>query len=331
MTIKYNNVYLNNTFTIGGIYEDDGPLGNYFDKTYKSDLYFGEKSLEKAEIRLLTDCVNCLLEKNNLSSDKIDLLISGDLDNQIVSSNYMARSFSTSFLGVFSACATMGEGLIIGSNFIDSKKINNVVVSTVSHNMVSEKQFRNPTEYGTLKPKTATFTTTGSAAVLLSNTKSDLKIESATIGKVIDLNVKDVNNMGAVMAPAAADTIYNHLTNLKRDVSYYDLIVTGDLGKYGKNILIEYMKEQYNIDISKNYNDCGVMLFDTEKQPVLAGASGPACSALVTFGYLIKQMKEYKIKKILYVPTGALFNPTIVFQKESIPAIAHAVSIEVVE
>ena len=137
--------------------------------------------------------------------------------------------------------------------------------------------------------------------------------------------------MGAAMAPAAADTIYSHLKETGREPNYYDLIVTGDLGKYGKNILIEYMKEQYNIDISKNYNDCGVMLFDTKKQPVLAGASGPACSALVTFGYLIKQMKEYKIKKILYVPTGALFNPTIVFQKESIPAIAHAVSIEVVE
>ena len=195
--------------------------------------------------------------------------------------------------------------------------------------MVAEKQYRNPVEYGTPKPKTATFTATGSTSIMLTNNKSMIKIESSTIGKVIDLGIKDVNNMGAVMAPAAADTLYRHLKDLKRKPEYYDLILTGDLGIYGKEILIKYMKEVYNIDISKNYNDCGTMLYDLKKQPVFAGASGPVCSALVVFGYIIKKMKEQKLKRVLILPTGALFSPTMFFQKDSLPAISHAISLEV--
>lgn len=330
MTSKYNNVYIKNTYTIGGLYESQGPLKKYFDRLYDQDMYYGEKSLEKAEIKLLQDNISYLLKKVNYQEDKIDLLISGDLENQIAASDYMARCFNIPFLGIFSACATSGEGLIIGANFVESKKAKNCIVSTVSHNMSAEKQFRNPTEYGTPKPKTSTFTVTGSASILLTNEKNPIKIESSTIGKVIDLGITDVNHMGAVMAPAAADAIYRHLTNLKRKPEYYDLILTGDLGIYGKNILIEYMKKQYNMDISKVYNDAGTIIYDLDKQPVLAGGSGPCCSALVGFGYYFKQMEEKKIKKILYVPTGAIFSPTLTFQKESIPAIAHAVGLEVV-
>ena len=197
--------------------------------------------------------------------------------------------------------------------------------------MSAEKQYRNPTEYGTPKPSTATFTATGGASILLTNKKTKIKIESSTAGRTIDKGIKDVNHMGAVMAPAAADTIYRHLKDLKRKPNYYDIILTGDLGKYGKEILINYLKEVHNIDISKNYNDCGTILYDIEKQPVFAGGSGPVCSALVIFSYIYKKMIEKKLKKVLIVPTGAIFSPTMVFQKESIPAIAHAVSIEVVE
>ena len=331
MTTTYKNVYILDTSTIAGIYEANGPLKKYFDKTYSKDLYFGETSWEHAEIKILKDSVALLLEKNNLNDQDVDLMISGDLENQIASSDYMSRDFSIPFLGIYNACASSSEGIIIGSTFIESRKAHKCIVATASHNMAAEKQYRNPTEYGTPKPDTATFTATGGAALLLTNQKTGIRIESSTVGRTIDKGVKDVNHMGAVMAPAAADTIYRHLKDLKRNPSYYDMILTGDLGKYGKEILINYMKTQYNIDISNNYNDCGTMLYDVDKQPVLAGGSGPVCSALVNFSYIYQQLKKKKMKRVLIVPTGALFSPTMFFQKESIPAIAHAVSLEVVE
>ena len=331
MTNKYKNVYVQETSTIAGVYESKGPLKKYYDKTYEKDLYFGEKSWEKAEIKLLKESIDTLLEKTKTKDKEVDLLIAGDLQNQIAASNYTMRNLNIPFLGIYNACATSAEGLIIASTFIENKQAKKCIISTSSHNMVAEKQYRNPTEYGTPKPDTATFTVTGSASIMLTSTKTSIKIESSTIGKVIDKGVKDANHMGAVMAPAAADTIYRHLKDLKREPNYYDMILTGDLGKYGKEILINYMKKEYNIDISKNYNDCGTIIYDIKNQPVLAGASGSACSALVIYSYIYKQLKERKIKKVLIVPTGAIFSPTLVFQKESIPAIAHAVSLEVIE
>ena len=331
MTNTYKNVYVKDSATIAGVYEADGPLADYFDEIYTKDLYFEQKSWEKAEIKLLKDSISLLLKKVGLKDNDIDLIISGDLQNQIASSDYAIRDFNIPFLGIYNACATSAEGLIIAATFLDSKKIKKCIVSTVSHNTSAEKQYRNPTEYGTPKPQTATFTVTGGASILLTTQKTDIKIESATIGRIIDKGTKDVNHMGAVMAPAAADTIYRHLDSLKRTNDYYDLIVTGDLGEYGKKILVNYLKEVYNIDISKNYNDCGTMIYDLKKQAVMAGGSGPACSALTVYSYILKQMHEKKLKKVLFVPTGALFSPTMYFQKESLPAIAHAISLEVVE
>lgn len=331
MTTKYNNVYIEDTYTICGNYENDGPLSKYFDKKYEKDLYFGEKSWEKAEVHLLKEANKKIIEKNKLKDSDIDILISGDLQNQIAASDYMARDFDIPFIGIFEACATSGEGLILASTFIESKIAKRVIVSTSSHNMAAEKQFRNPTEYGTPKPKTSTFTSTGAASILLTNKKTKIKIESSTIGKVCDLGINDVNNMGAVMAPAAGDVIYNHLKDTKRKPEYYDLILTGDLGIYGKNILKDYMMTSYNISLEDNYNDCGTMLYDLDNQPVLAGGSGPVCSALVNFGYIYKEMLNKKIKKVLIVPTGAIFSPTFTFQKETIPSIANAISLEVVE
>lgn len=331
MTTKYNNVFIEDTYTICGNYENDGPLSKYFDKKYKKDLYFGEKSWEKAETHILKEASKSILEKNKLKDKDIDLLISGDLQNQIAASDYMARDFDIPFIGIYEACATSGEGIILASTFIESKMAKRVIVSTSSHNMASEKQFRNPTEYGTPKPKTATFTTTGAGSLLLSNKKSKIKIESTTIGRVADLGITDVNHMGAVMAPAAGDVIYNHLKDTKRDIDYYDLILTGDLGIYGKNILKEYMMTKYNIKLKDNYNDCGTMIYDLDNQPVLAGGSGPVCSFLVVFGYIYNEMLKGKYKKVLIIPTGAIFSPTLVFQKESIPSIANAISLEVIE
>ena len=331
MTTKYNNVYIEDTYTICGNYENDGPLSKYFDKKYEKDLYFNEKSWEKAEAHLLKETNKNILNKNKLKDSDIDLLISGDLQNQIAASDYMARDFDIPFIGVFEACSTIGEGLIIGSTFVASKIAKKGIVSSSSHNMVAEKQFRNPTEYGTPKPKTSTFTATGAVSILLTNKKTKIKIESSTVGKVKDFGITDANHMGAVMAPAAGDVIYNHLKDTKRNLDYYDLILTGDLGIYGKNILKDYMMTSYNIELKDNYNDCGTMLYDLDNQPVLAGGSGPVCSALVIFGYIYKEMLKGKLKKVLIGPTGAIFSTTFTFQKESIPSIANAISLEVVE
>lgn len=329
MTYKYNNVYLDEVSTVVGPYEAKGPLGNKFDKSYK-DLYNGEKTWEQAEAHLLEESIDILLNKSNKKSSEIDLIISGDLLNQVTSSSYGVLKYNRPFLGVYSACASSVEGIIIASSMIDSKKIKNCVVSTSSHNMSSEKQFRNPTEYGAPKPKTATFTSTGGASVLLTNKKTKIRVESSTIGTVVDMEQNDPLNMGAVMAGAAALTIYQHLTDLNRDPSYYDLILTGDLGMYGKEILIDYMKSEYDIDISKNYNDTGTMLYDFKNQKeVNAGGSGPVCCPLVCYSSIIPMLKSKKINRVLIVATGALFSPTNVFQHKNINSISHAVVLEV--
>jgi len=331
MTFRYNNVYLENTSTIAGPYEKKGPLSKSFDKTF-DDLYYGQKSWEQAEAKVLEDSISLLFEKSRKKQTDIDVMISGDLMNQITSSCYSNLKYNIPFVGIYSACATSVEGIIIGSNFIEGESTSNVIVATSSHNMSSEKQFRNPTEYGAPKPKTATFTSTGAASILLSNTKSDIRVESATLGRINDLGQTDPLHMGSVMSPAAADTLYRHLTDLKRSPDYYDLILTGDLGTYGKEILIDYMKEEYNIDISKNYNDCGVMLYDLKTQKeCLAGGSGPVCSALVNCSYIVNKLKKKKLRRVLWIATGALFSPTFVYQHENILSIAHAVSLEVVE
>ena len=265
MTNTYKNVYVSESATIAGIYEANGPLKKYFDKVYTKDLYFGEKSWEKAEIKLLKDAIELLLEKSSKKDENIDLIIAGDLQNQIAASNYAIRNFKIPFLGIYNACAISSEGIIIASTFLENRSAKNCIVATSSHNSSAEKQFRNPTEYGTPKPQTSTFTTTGGAAILLTTAKTNIKITSSTIGKIVDKGIKDVNHMGAIMAPAAADTIYRHLKNLNQKPEYYDLIVTGDLGEYGKKILINYLKKVYNLDISKNYNDCGTMIYNTKK------------------------------------------------------------------
>lgn len=324
MTINYKSVYINDTSTITGPYEAHGPLKKYFDKSY-DNLYFGEKTWEQAEEKIINESIDIVKEKTN--KEKIDLYIGGDLLNQITPSNYAASKINESYIGIYAACSTSTLGLLLGANFIENNLAKNVVTFTSSHNNGAEKQYRYPVEYGGPKPKTTTFTSTGAASALLSKDKKGIKIESGTIGRVVDSDSTNVFHMGAVMAKAAADTISRHLEDTKRDIDYYDLVLTGDLGIYGKEILKDYLKEKYNIKL-KNYNDTGTILYDVEKQPVYAGASGPACAPLVTYSYIFNQMKKGKYKKVLLVATGALMSPTMANQKLTIPAISHAVSLE---
>lgn len=330
MTFKYNNVYIKDTSTIAGPYEKKGPLKKYFDKTY-NDLYFGEDSWEKAEIKLVKDSLGMIVKKMGISKGDIDLVLGGDLLNQIAASTYGTVGYGKGFIGVYGACSSSVLEMIIAANFINSKQINNALCVVSSHNMSSEKQFRNPTEYGAPKPRSATFTATGAASIFLTNEKNDVKIDCATLGRIIDFDENDPNDMGRVMAPAAIDVMKRHFDETGRGPDYYDLILTGDLGRYGKDIVKDYMLAEYNLDLSDNYNDCGVLLYDLNKQEeVLAGGSGPVCSALVNYGYVFDQLKSKKIKRVLLIATGALFSPTLLYQKENINSIAYTISLEVV-
>lgn len=326
MTEKLNNVYVENAALVAGPLEKEGPLKKYFDKTY--DDYNMDESLELSEVKMNKDVLKVLFKKTKENKKNIDLVVGGDLLNQLCATSYAIKDLDRPCLGVFSACATSMESVIVASKFIDNKENTKAICLTSSHNLAEEKQFRNPTEYGYTKPKTATFTSTGAAAIMLTNKETNVKVTDYTIGTIQDLEQKDPNNMGAVMAPAAADTIFKHLTNLKITPDYYDLILTGDLGIFGKEILKDYMKQNYNITL-ENYNDCGAMLYDMEKQKeITAGGSGPVCSCLVNYGYIYRMIKEKSLKRVLLVTTGALFSPTFTFQKQNILSIAHAVSLE---
>lgn len=327
MTFKYNKVYINETSTLTGPYEAKGPLSKLYDKSYK-DFYFGEKTWEKAEIKAVIQSVDILLKKLNKKSEDINVHIGGDLLNQLVATSYASIIINIPLIGVYSACSTSVLSLILASNMIEANQITNAIVTASSHNNSAEKQFRNPVEYGGPKKDYTTFTTTGCASAYLSNLKSIIKVESATLGTVVDMGITDVFNMGAVMAPAAAKVISDHLKETKRDIDYYDLVLTGDLGVVGKMILKEYIKKEYNIDLKK-YDDSACMIFDIKHQPVYEGGSGIACLPLVTYSYIFDKMKKGKLKKVLLVATGALMNTGMVNQKLSIPSIAHAISLEV--
>jgi stage V sporulation protein AD len=267
-------------------------------------------------------------EKVNKSNNDIDIQIGSDLLNQIVATNYSSSKIGIPLIGVYSACASSVLEMMLASNMIEANQVKNAIITSSSHNNGSEKQFRNPIEYGGPKKEYTTFTTTGCASCYLSNEKSNIKVESATLGTVTDMGVTDVFNMGAVMAPAAARVINDHLKDTNRKLEYYDLILTGDLGEVGKKILKDYMKKEYNITL-KNYEDSACMIFDNTKQPVYSGGSGPACLPLVTYTYILDKMKKGKLKRVLLVATGALMNTTMCNQKLSIPSISHAISLEV--
>lgn len=329
MTFFYNNVYISSCSTVAGPYEKKGLLGEYFDKTY-DDLYFGEKSFEKAEIKLVKESIDIIKEKLVVEKD-FDVVIGGDLMNQITASTYGCCGVGKSFIGVYGACSSSVLELIIGANFIEKGLVENSLCVVSSHNLSSERQFRYPTEYGVLKPNSSTFTATGAACCLLNNIKSDVRVECATLGRIIDYGQNDPNDMGRVMAPAAIDTLIKHFEDTGRSPDDYDLILTGDLGKYGIEIVKDYLSSTYDINLDDKYNDCGVLLYDLDCQTeIKAGGSGPVCSALVVYSYIYELLKKKKIKRVLFLATGALFSPIMVFQKENINSICHAISLEVV-
>ena len=329
-TLVFNNKpRVIGNYSIVGPKEGKGNFAQYFDQILDDDT-LGEPTYEKAECRLLEQTVKNAIGNAKLHPSDIDFMLAGDLMNQITSSSFSARSLQIPYLGLFGACSTMAESLALGAVLVDGGFAHNVVCGTVSHFSSAEIQFRYPLELGTQRPPTSQWTTTASGATVLAPNKSGVAVTHATIGRVIDWDVSDVNNMGGAMAPAAFDTLMQHLNDLSIDPDYYDLILTGDLGVYGKEILIEYLK-QGGIDISRNYNDCGLILYDRERQPVYAGASGPSSSALVFSAYIMKEMERGRYRKVLLVPTGAIFSPTRVFQGDSIPSIAHAIGLEVDE
>ena len=317
-SMKFNNVYLSSSYSIVSKLEANGTIKDY--DYVIDDYYFGLKTFEGAEVKMQRLVIDYLLQKGK----KIDLIVGGDLSNQLAITSFMASKYDISYLGTYSACATFNSSLIFLAALIDANKIKEGIAVTSSHNKVAERQFRYPIEYGAPRTKRSTYTATGSCGVIATKDKTNIKVESATIGKVIELGVKDSMNMGAVMAPAAASTIYEHLTDLKRDLSYYDLVLTGDLGIYGSKILKELLLTKYNIML-KNHVDAGSILYKKE-QNLNAGSSGPVSLPLVLFN---KILKNKKYKKVLILATGSLHSQTLVNQHKPIPAICHAISLEV--
>ena len=311
--------------SIVGPKEAQGPLAKYFDLTL-DDEFWGEKSGEKAESKIIKENVNALVTKSGISTNNIDCIFAGDLLNQCISSSFGLRDSNIPFIGMFGACSTFVESMCMGAIAIESFA-QNVICATSSHFCSAEKQFRFPLELGNQRPQTSQWTVTGSGATLLSKDGAGPFITNITLGKIVDMGIKDANNMGAAMAPAFVDTLLAHFLDTGRNPSYYDAIISGDLGKIGKDIAIDIaMSKGYNI--KSNYNDCGLMIFDTKAQDTHAGGSGCACCGSVFSGFLFKQLKEKKIKKLLLIATGALMNSTSSQQGETIPGIAHAVSIE---
>lgn len=313
--------------SIVGPKEADGPMAKYFDKCL-DDEFWGEKSWEKAESKIVKETVNMVISKSKIAQTDIDYIFAGDLLNQCISSDFGLRDSNIPFFGVFGACSTFVESMCLGSVFVSGKAANNIICATSSHFCSAEKQFRFPLELGTQRPPTAQWTVTGSGAVILSSSGEGPKITNITPGKIVDMGIKDANNMGAAMAPAALDTLITHLQDTGRKPSYYDAIITGDLGHIGKEIVAE-MAQTKGYNINSNYNDCGVLMFDKEKQDTHSGGSGCACIATIFSGYFFKLLKEQKMKRILLIATGALMNSTSSQQGETIPGIAHAISIEV--
>ena len=304
-----------------------GPLSKFFDKCIE-DEFWGEDSWEKAESKFIKETAELVLSKSNLSPSQIDFCLAGDLINQCTTSSFGLKNLNIPFFGVFGACSTFVETNLLGSFLIDGEFANNVLCACSSHFCSAEKQFRFPLELGNQRPPSSQWTVTAAGATILTKGGNGPYIKTLTPGRIVDMGIKDSANMGAAMAGAALDTLLAHFNDTGRDPSYYDAIFTGDLGYIGKDILTE-LSGNKGLDISKNYQDCGVLIFDKEKQDTHSGGSGCGCVASVFSGFIYNQILSGKFKKILLIATGALTNALTSQQGESIPGIAHAISIEV--
>lgn len=312
-------------YSIVGQKEGNGPLGSYFDYVLRDDM-FGEKTFEHAERKMLEHAIFKAIDRANLKASDINLILSGDLLNQIITSSFAARHFDRPFIGLYGACSTMTESLAVGSCLIDGGFAKNIVCATGSHFSTAEKQYRFPLELGNQRPPMSQWTVTGSGCSVISAKGKGNKITSATFGRVTDYGIADANNMGAAMAPAAMSTLIAHFEDTKTTPDDYDLIATGDLGKLGSEILRDLMENKgYKLGI--NYCDCGHMIF-SNKQNVYQGGSGCGSSATVFNAFINPEITKGVYKKVILMSTGALMSPTTSQQGDTIPGIAHAVVIE---
>ena len=303
--------------------EGEGPLADQFD-TIQDDNTFGEKTWEKSESRMQKDTVSKALEKAGITAGNVDYLFAGDLLNQCIGSTFGLREFNIPFFGLFGACSTMAESLGLASLMVEANAASTCVAVTSSHFCTAERQFRMPLEYGGQRPPSAQWTATACGATVVRNTGSGPFVSGITTGKIVDLGIKDANNMGAAMAPAAADTIKTFFDDTGKSPSEFDLIITGDLGEFGSKLLADLLQKE-GITLGKRQADCGLMIYDQKKQDVHAGASGCGCSAAVLCSYLLNNIKSGKLKEVLFIGTGALMSTTSSQQGESIPGIAHLV------
>lgn len=330
-TVKIDNVKVKSFASVVGTKEGEGPLGKCFDIVLSNNEW-NEKTWEKTESKMQREAIKLAIQKANLTPEAIDRVFSGDLLNQCIGAGFGIRELDIPFYGIYGACSTMAEGLSLASMTIDGGFAKNAAAAASSHFCTAERQYRTPLEYGGQRTPNSQWTVTAAASAVLESgvCVGDIAVTRLTAGKIVDMGVKDANNMGGAMAPAAYDTIKAHLSEASLAPSYYDVIVTGDLGKVGSDILIEMLKND-GIDISQNHKDCGCMIYDAEKQDVHAGGSGCGCIASVLCGYFFKEMQNGRIKKLLAVGTGALLSQTSSLQGESVPGIAHAISLEVKE
>lgn len=311
--------------SVVGKKEGEGPLSSYFD-IVENDTKFGEKTWEKAESKMQQIASQTALNKANLDKKDIDILFAGDLLNQCIGSGYSARELNIPFYGLYGACSTMAESLSLASIFVSFNIVNRALALTSSHFCSAERQFRQPLEYGGQRTPTAQWTATGSGAIIVEKNCGAPYVKAVTIGKITDLGIKDISNMGAAMAPSAYNTLKSFFEDTKSNPNDYDLILTGDLGVVGSDLLIQLLLKD-NIDISAVHNDCGKMLYNLKEQQVNAGGSGCGCGASVLCSLILKQIKDGVLKNVLFLGTGALMSTTSIQQGESIPAIAHLVHI----
>ena len=311
--------------SVAGKKESEGPLGTYFDVT-NSDSYFGQKTWEQAEKRMQQLALQKLSEKSGFRFHEFGMVFSGDLLNQCIGSSFSLRKTGLPHIGLYGACSTMAESLLLASMTVDGGYFDNVVAMTSSHFASSERQYRFPLGYGGQRTPTAQWTVTGSGAALVCKKGNGPRITACTVGTVTDLGIKDANNMGAAMAPAALATIKAHFEDLKTAPEDYDLILTGDLGQLGKEALLT-LAQREGINLGGKLADCGTLIFDLLKQDVHSGGSGCGCSAVTLCGYLLNKLNQRKLKKILFCGTGALLSPVSTQQGLPIPGICHAVAI----
>ena len=308
---------------VGGKKENEGPLGNCFDKI-NDDPYFSTETYEQGESQLQKQAVRFALEKGSLKEKDIDFIFGGDLLNQCVGTTFGIMNYNIPFLGIYGACSTMSEGLLLASLCIDNKIGKRVVAVTSSHYCTAERQYRMPIDYGGQRPPTAQWTATAAGALVVENSDNPPFVRGVCVGKIVDMNVTDANNMGAAMAPAAADTVKRFLEAFSMKPEDFDYIVTGDLGKIGSTLFCDLL-EKDNINVRENHTDCGLMLYNFSDTDVNSGASGCGCAASVLCGYFLPELQRGKIKNILFCATGALLSTTVNQQGEPIPSICHAV------